>query len=818
MHTILQDLRYTLRTMRRSPGFTAVAILTLALGIGANTTIFSWMQGFVARPLPLVRAPERLVALETRAPGGVGWSVSYPNYADWREQARTVDGIIATSMMQFSLRAAGEGGGEGTAQSAWGLFVSANYFDVLGIRPLLGRGFLPAEDSVPRGAPVTVLSYGLWQRQFGGDPGIVGKEVLVNNQPFTVVGVAPRSFGGTWVGLNFDLYVPVMMQPALSPGAGLIERRGTYWLQGYARLKPGATVAQARTELNAIQERIGEVHAAARGTGVIVTPFDRQGAQEWLRPVFIALLAVTGLVLLIACANIANLLLARAAGRRREVGIRLALGASRGRLISQLLTESLFLATLGGGAGVLLSVWARPWLGALIPTTQYPVDAALYSGSLDARVLSFTAAATVLAALAFGLAPALRASRPELVPALKDGGGDRGVARTRLGGGLVVAQVALTLVALVSSGLFLRTMHAMREADVGFRDPEQVLLVSTNLHLAGHKRATGEPFMDRLLERARALPGVSAAGLAMSVPLGFGGGSGSTVKIEGYTPQRDENMSVSYNSVSPDYFRTMGITLVRGREFGDDDRAGSLPVAIVNESFAERYWPGEDPIGKRFDPTTGQWLTVVGVAKDGKYEQLDDPPQPFMYFPLAQWYSADITLHLRATGDPNALVSTVRKSFEALDPGLPFLQPRTLEEHMGAAMLAQRLGALLLSVLGAIALALAVIGLYGVISYGVSQRTRELGIRVALGAGRGEVLRLIIREGMGLAALGVAIGIVGAFAGGRLLASQLYGVSPADPLTYAAIALLLAGVALVASYIPARRAARIDPMLALRGE
>jgi predicted permease len=786
--------------------------------IGANTTIFSWMQGFVVRPLPLVRAPEQLIALQTRAPGGAEWSVSYPNYVDWRDEARTVDGIVATSMLQFSVRAAGEGAGEGVAQPAWGLLVSANYFDLLGIRPLLGRAFLPAEDSIPNGAPVTVLSYGLWQRQFGGDPGIVGKEVLLNNQPFTVVGVAPRSFGGTWVGLNFDLYVPVMMQPALSPGANLLERRGTYWLQAYARLKPGSTAAQARTELNAIQQRIGEIHEAARGTGVIANPFDRQGAQELLRPVFVALLAVTGLVLVIACANIANLLLARAAGRQREVGIRLALGASRGRLLSQLLTESLFLATLGGGAGIMLALWARPWLGALIPTTQYPVDAALYSGSLDARVLAFTAAATVLAALAFGLAPALRASRPELIPALKDGGGDRGVARSRLGGGLVVAQIALTLVALVSSGLFLRTMHAMREVDAGFRDPEQLLLVSTNLHLAGYTRATGGPLMDRLLERVRTLPGVSAAGLAMSVPLGFGGGSSSTVIIEGYTPQRDENMSVLYNSVSPDYFRAMGIPLLRGREFGDDDRAGSLLVAIVNETFAERYWPGEDPIGKRFDPTTGRLVTVVGVAKDGKYEQLDDPPQPFMYFPLAQGYSSDITLHLRATGEPHALVGTLRKTFEALDPGLPFLQPRTLAEHMGAALMAQRLGALLLSVLGGVALALAVVGLYGVLSYGVSQRRRELGIRVALGAGRGEVLRLVLREGMRLAALGIAVGTIAAFAGGRLLASQLHGVSPADPITYTVIALLLASVALVASYIPARRAARVDPMLALRGE
>jgi predicted permease len=813
MDTVWQDIRFAFRMLRKHPGITLVAALSLGLGIGANTTIFSWMEGFVLRPLPLVQAPEQLVALNTRMPGGAEWSVSYPSYAEWREEARTVDGIIATSMMQFSLRSESDG----TAQPAWGMFVSANYFDVLGIRPLLGRTFLPAEDSIPNGAPVTVLSYGLWQRAFGGDPGIVGQQVLLNNQPFTVVGVAPRSFGGTWVGLSFDLWVPMMMQPALSPGASLLERRGTRWLEVFARLKPGITVAQARTELSAIQERIGEVHATDRGTGVAVKPFDQQGAQFWLRPVFVALLAVTGLVLLIACANIANLLLARAATRRREVGVRVALGASRGRLVRQLLTESVILALLGGTIGVLLALWARPWIGALIPATQFPVDASMYAGSLNGRVIVFTAVATGVAAVLFGLVPALRASRQALMPALKEGGA-RGVARSRLGGGLVVAQIALTLVALVCSGLFIRSLGAMRNVDLGFRDPAHVLLVSTDLHLAGYTQATGEPFVDRLLERVRSLPGVSAAGMASAVPLGFGGFSSNSVRPEGYAPRRDENMSVLFNIVTPEYFRTMRIPVVSGRDFTDTDRDGSLPVAIVNEAFAQRYWPGEDAIGKRFDGGGGRLLSIVGVVKNGKYEKVDDPPRPYMYFPFAQWYSSNLTLHVRTTGDPNALVATLRRAFEALDPGLPFLQPRTMAEHMGASMMGQRMGALLLSILGAVALALAVVGLYGVMSYAVSQRTRELGIRLALGAGNREILRLVLRDGMRLAALGIAIGVVVAFAGGRLLASQLFGVSAADPITFSLIALILASVALAASYIPARRATKVDPMLALRSD
>lgn len=814
MDSIWQDIRFAVRMLRKHPMLTLIAALSLGLGIGANTTIFSWMEGFVLRPLPLVRAPEQLVALYTRMPGGATWSASYPSYAEWREEARTVDGIIAASMMQFSLRS----DGKAAAQPTWGMFVSANYFDVLGIRPLLGRTFRPAEDSVPNGAPVTVLSYGLWQRQFGGDPGIVGKQVLLNNRPFTVVGVTPRSFGGTWVGLSFDLWVPVMMQPALSPGGGLLEIRSTRWLETFARLKPGVTIAQARAELDAIQRRIGEVHAADRGTGVFIKRFDEQGAQQWLRPVFIALLGVTGLVLLIACANIANLLLARAATRRREVGIRVALGASRGRLVRQLLTESVLLAMMGGAIGLLLALWARPWISALVPATQYPVNTAMFADSLDGRVIAFMAGATTLAALLFGLVPALRASRPALVPALKDGGGDRGVARSRLGGGLVVAQIALTLVALVCSGLFVRSLRAMRNVDVGFRDPAHVQLVSTDLYLAGYTRETGEPFVNRLLERVRALPGVTAAGMASAVPLGFGGVNSNSVTPEGYAPKRDENMVVGFNIVTPEYFRAMQVPFMSGREFTGSDRTGSLPVAIVNEAFVQRYWPGEDPIGKRFDGGGGGLRTIVGVVTTGKYEQLDDPPRPYMYFPLAQWYSSKLTLHVRTSGDPNALVSPLRRTFESLDPGLPFLQPRTMAEHMGAAVMAQRMGALLLSILGAIALGLAVVGLYGVMSYAVSQRTRELGIRVALGANRREILGIVLREGMRLAMLGIAIGVVGAFAGGRLLASQLFGVSAADPVTFTVIALILAGVALAASYVPARRATKVDPMLALRSE
>jgi predicted permease len=828
MNTLLHDLRYALRTMRRSPGFTAIAVLALALGIGANATVFSWMQAFVLRPLPLVREPGQLVVLNTRTPGGYRWSVSYPSFAEWRAEARMVDGIAAMSMLQLSLRP----DGAAAAQPAWGTLVSANYFDLLGVRPHLGRTFLTSEESAPNGAPVTVLSYGLWQRSFAGDPGIVGKQVLLNNQPFTVVGVAPQSFGGTWVGLAFDLWVPVTMQPALSTGGSRLDNHAARWLEVVARLKPGVTVAQARAELDAIQQRIGEIYPEDRGTGVAVRRFDEQGTQQWLRPIFIALLGVTGLVLLIACANIANLLLARAATRRREVGIRLALGASRGRLVRQLLTESGLLALLGGAAGVLVALWARPWLGALVPPTPAPIDTGLFAGPLDGRVIIFTMAATMLAALVFGLVPALRASGgaprasgPALHTSgqtvaylLRGGGGARGPARSRLGGGIVVAQIALTLVALVCSGLFLRSIDALRRVDPGFRDSGHLLLVSTDLHLAGHTRESGGPLLDRLLERVRALPGVMAAAVASEVPLGFSSASSNTVAPEGYSARRDENMAVPFNVVTPAYFATMQAAIVHGREFDDGDRAGSLPVAIVNEAFAERYWPGEAAVGKRFDVGTGQMITVVGVAKTGKYEKLDEPPYPFMYFPLAQTYTSALTLHVRVAGDPSALVSTLRSSFESLDPGLPFLQPRTMTENMGAAVLPQRMGALFLSILGTIALALAVVGLYGVMSYVVSQRTRELGIRMALGATQGDVMRGVLGSGARLAALGILIGAAGALAGGRLLASQLFGISPADPLTFAAIAILLAAVALLPTFLPSGRDSREATNIPKRNE
>jgi len=531
--------------------------------------------------------------------------------------------------------------------------------------------------------------------------------------------------------------------------------------------------------------------------------------------VFGALLAVTGIVLLIACANVANLLLARAAARRREVGIRLAVGASRTRLVRQLLTESLALALIAGAIGVVVALWARDLMMVLIPAAPFPIGLEF---RVDLRVLGFALGVTLLTALLFGLAPALQASNPDLVPTLKDDIGFGHPKRARLQSTLVVSQVALSLVSLVCAGLFLRSLLSARTVDAGFRDPEHVLLVSTDLTLAGIRGDSATTSLtQRLLERVRAVPGVEAAAAAEMVPLGFGGNSSSGATIEGYQPRPNENTSIRRSAVTSDYFRVMGIPIVRGRPIGPADASGPLSV-VVNETFARRYWPGLDPIGRRVDQGAG-WMTVVGVAKDGKYSQLSEDPEALIYQPMGYTFAAsDFTVHVRATGEPTALAPALRRAFGETSADLPFLDVRTMAEHMQAALFVQRIGAYLLAGFGLIALLLCGIGIYGVLSYGVSQRTREIGVRVALGAGQRNVVGLVVGRAMRLSAVGLVIGLGAALLAGQLLRAQLFGISPRDPLTFASIALLLGAVALVASWIPARRAARVDPIVALRSE
>lgn len=806
MDHFFQDLKYAVRALRRTPGVVAVIIVSLGLGIGANTTVYSWMEAFLFHPLPLVPAPDRLVNVRSAAPDGSDWSMSYPTYLDWRDNARAFEGIAVADMIQLSLRT------DAQADRVWGMLVSGNYFDVVGVRPLLGRGFLPDEES--NAAPVAVIGYGLWQRKFSGDSSVVGRPMKLNGQYVTIVGVAPPRFGGTAVGLNFDLWTPVTLAPILT-GRNWLGDRGSQWLDVIGRLRPGVTIEQARADLNDVAARAAETSPDPLTSHASVSALNTKGIQPILTPVFSALLGVTLLVLLIACANVANLMLARATARRKEISVRLAVGADRTRIVHQLLTESLVLALLAGLAGVVFAIWARDLMLALVPATPFPVQSAI---PLSYRTFVFALMASLATALVFGLVPALRASRPDLLPALKDESNSAGPARSRLRSVLVVAQVSLSLASLIAAGLFLRSLQKAQAVDPGFADPDRLLLVSSDVSLAGYRDSAGPQIVDRLLERVRTLPGVRQASVATMVPLGFGGSNSSAVRIEGYEPAKDENMSVELNLVSPGYFETMTIPLVAGRAIGESDRSGGLPVAVVNEAFVARYIKRAQPIGVRFNAGGEEWVSIVGVAKNGKYHSLNEAPTPLIYLPIRQQWRDAFTLTVRTASDPHAMVETVRRTYASLDPDLPFLDPRSMTEHMGAALFANRMGGYLLGGFGLLALILSAIGIYSVVAYSVSRRIREIGLRVALGAGRRDVLGLVIGQSMKLVLAGLTIGLALGLVVGRLVRSQLFGISPHDPVTFASIALLLGSIGFAASWIPARRAARIDPLVALKSE
>jgi predicted permease len=808
MEMLWQDLRYALRALRKSPLFSLVAVLTLALGIGANTTIYTWLEGMVLRPLPVVPDYDRLVLVITRGPDNARWSFSIPDWQDVSRATKLIEGPAITNGTAVIVRT------EDKSERAWGEMVSANYFDVLGVHPMLGRGFLAAEDSAPGGHPVVVIGYGYWQRKFGGDPAIVGKAITLNNHPFTVVGVMPPRFGGKTAGLMFDMWLPISMVGEALGNPQEYTTRGWQSFDAFARLKPGVTYDQAQAEMRAIGKDLAKTYHEDANTGREIMPMSEDYVQAMFKPALVALLGITGVVLLIACANVANILLSRAAYRRREMSIRLALGARRSALVRQLLVESFIISLMGGAVGLLIASWGSGMLSALMPPVPYPVN---LPHSMDTRVLLFALVVTVGTVLLFGIVPAIQASKPDLVPALKNGVGSGGSGRGLLRGTLVVAQISLSVIALVAAGLFIRSLSASQKVDTGFRAPDHVLLASTDLFLAGYNPSTGRVLDRQLLERVQAMPGVISASFAGLVPLGFGGNNSSSLTIEGYTAGKDENMSIQNDAVGPRYFETMGTPIIKGREFTAQDDSGAMRVVVVNEAFAKKYWPGQDAMGKWVDFGGGK-RTVIGVVATAKYKQLNEPPLPFVFLPLAQDYQAGVTLHVRTTGEPKLLIEPLRKTIAALDPNLPFLDVRTFAEHMGAAVFFMRLGAIMLGLFGGLALFLSSMGIYSVIAYSVSQRTRELGIRTALGAARRDILGLVVGEGMVLTAIGLGVGGSLAFGVGRLLASQLLGVGAADPVTFLSIGALLAGVALLASYVPARRASRVDPMVALRTE
>ena len=811
----MNDLRFAFRQLLKNPGFTAVAVLTLALGIGANTTVFSWTRAVLLHPLHGVAESERLVTIETLTAAGGYIDSSYPDFRDYRDQAQLLAGVIAFHDRPLSL------GEDDQPERVWAEFVSGNFFNMLGVRPRAGRFFLPEEQGdAPGKSPVVVLSANFWERRFNSDPAIIGQTVRLNRQELTVIGIAPPEFTGTIVGLAFDLWVPLTMEPALSRAGNWLDERTSRPLHLMARLKPGISLGTSRKEVQTIAGRLAKTYPESNeqiSATVLPIHLAPYGAQSRLGTLLRILLGACGVVLLIVCANVANLLLARATARQKEFGIRLALGASRSRVIRQLLAESLLLAGIGGGAGVLLAWRMTDFLRVFIPATHLPV---VFEFPLDASILAFSVILSVSTGVIFGLAPAWHTIGLDQISSLKESsrGSTPGAQSHRLRGMLVVSEVALALLALIGAALFLNSFQRAKRTDPGF-DSSNVLLASLNLSEQGYDREEGKLFLRRLRERLEVLPGVRAVSYAEDVPLGFDGGSWEDLQVEGYVPERGENMKVYRNPVAPGYFNLMRIPLVQGRDFTDRDDFRSLPVAIINETFARRFLAGQQPLGRKMRALGREW-TVVGVVKDIKYQSLGESPQPYFYLPLEQFYRPNLglALHMRTDGSPESFLPSVRRELNSLAPGVALFEALALSDYISAAWFAQKIAATLLSALGTLALVLAAVGLFGVMAYTVSQRTLEIGIRMALGAQAADVLGLVIGQGLRFVLIGIVIGLAASFALTPLISSQLLGVSATDPLTFAGVSILLIAVAILACWIPARRAARVDPMEALRCE
>ncbi len=826
----MNNLRFAVRTLIKSPAFTIVALLSLALGIGVNTTIFTIVNSVLLRPLPVDRPGELVEIFSSTGNENFPQSVmSYPDFADMRDNNDVFSGVTAHAMAVASLRS-----DDAAPRTVFTEVVSAEFFDVMGVEPILGRGFA-AEEGVTAGThPVVVLGHAFWATHFGADPDIIGKDVRINTLPFTVVGVAPRSFTGMLPAVTPDLWLPLMMSDSLSPmgindftdgsveGLTRLEHRGQRWLFVKGRLAAEATIEQAQANASAIMARLEETYPDSnenRGASLMPSSSVRFHPliDSTLTPVAGLLLGVVGLVLLIACANVANMLLARASSRRREIAVRLALGASRGRLISQLLTESLLLAICGGALGLLLSVWASNFILSLDVISQLSVT---FDFGVDGRVMAFAMLASLGTGLAFGLVPALRASRPQLVPALKDGQTIRRGRGRRVGMSdvLVVSQIAVSLLLLVAAALLVRSLQAAQEIDLGF-DVDRTAMQEMQLDMLGLDDERADVFQKQYLERVRAMPGVASAALAQRLPLS------ASIGITGiYIPgvhegPDDEGYIADEAVVGSGYFETLGIPILEGRDFAVTDTPDSPAVAIVNETMARNYWPGESVLGKYFRSGgfDGDEFEIVGVARDHKVRTVGEEPRPYVHFSRDQRRSSRAIVVARTAGDPTELVGALRRELDAFEPDLQ-ARPSTVRESVEITLLPVSLGAKLLAGFGILAMLLAAVGLYGVIAYSVSRRVREIGIRIALGADYLGVVKLVVRRGMVLAAAGIVLGALAAASLSSLLQSVLYGISGVDPIAFGGAALLLLGVAFTANYIPARRAARVDPLVALRSE
>jgi predicted permease len=815
MSTLIKDIRYGIRGLLKRPGFASVAIITLALGIGANTAIFSLVNTVLLRSLPVSQASQ-IFSVAVRGKDDSLSAFSYPNFVDFRDRNQVLSGLIAYRFLPLSLSR------DNNNERIWGYEVSGNYFDVLGVQAIKGRTFLPEEDRTRLSHPVAVISYGCWQRRFGGDASLVGRDVLLNNHPFRIIGIAPEGFKGTELVYTPEIWLPASMMEWAEPGNMSLDNRnaGNFFVVG--RLKPEIGKREAEASLNLLAQQLGKEYPDTNeGQSIKLVPPgfilpELRGAVvnfTWV------LMAAVALVLLVTCTNLAGLLIARATDRRREIAIRLAMGASRLRLIRQLLTESVLLSLAGGILGIFLALWMLNLLLGFKPPIDFPLAVDV---DVDWRVLIFSLAVSLITGAFFGLAPALQATRPNIVTALKDTAAQGGARKTRLRSALVVAQISLSLLLLIGAGLVVRTLQQLQTMNPGF-DPRNAMTVSFDLGLQGYDEARGQQFQHQLIERVQSLPGVKSAAISNYIPLSLNYNS-NNVFIEGQPAERGANVPLSMvASISPRYFETMGTPILEGREFADQDKGETERVAIVNETFVRRLLPfaktNADAIGKRISfRDKGPLMRIVGVAGDGKYFNIAEEPRSFLWTTTAQDYTSSIILLVRTNGNPESVLGAVRAELHSLDPNLPVFDVKTLTEHMRFALFPARIAATVLGVFGLVALILAAIGIYGITSYAVSQRTREIGIRMALGAQFSDVMKLILTHGVKLTVIGVCLGLLGAYLVTRAITSVLYGVTATDPLTFAGVSVLLIAVALIACYVPARRATKVDPLTSLRYE
>jgi predicted permease len=816
METLLQDLRYGIRMLARSPGFTIIAVLTLALGIGANATIFSIVDSLIFHPLS-IKAPEQTAVLAFHQGNGpLQFFFSYPDYLDMRDQSSAAFSGLTCYLSGIDGLAV-----NGKPDRVFTNYVSGNYFSVLGLRPALGRLILPSEGNAPGSDPVMVLSYSYWKTRFGGDPGVIGRTVSVNAHPITIIGVAPAGFAGTSPPLQVQGFLPLSMATISIYPKDFTVNRGSHVLFVFARLQPGITLRQAQTSLTVIGQRLAETYPDTDKDMALqaFSNFESADPQHTTLVISGLFLGLAGIVLLLACANVANILLVRATIREREMAIRSALGAARSRLVRQLFTEAFLLAFFGALAGLLLGYWGSVILASIQLHTDLPFH---FDFGFDWRVFIFALSAALLTAVIVGVVPAVRASRGSLAIILREGG--RGIAggKYRLRRALAVAQIGGSLTLMIIAGLYTRSLAEAQRMNLGF-DPGHVLNLTMDPNQIGYSEAQGREFYKNLLDQVRALPGVESASVAAVVPFGYLSNIDTPV-IDGYQPPAGRPVPpLLYNVVSPDYFQTMRMEMVRGRVFTLSDEANTQYVGIVNEAMAKRFWPNQDPIGRHFGIGTepGHSIQIVGIAKDSRFRSISGPIAPFFYLPFAQHYTFNSleTLHIRTHGARETMIPEVERLIQTLSPGLLVFDVETMKQGLYtlSGLLIFQLGAGLAAALGGLGLILAMVGVYGVLSIAASQRSHEIGIRIALGAHPWDVLKMILGQGALLVLTGLVVGLAAAFAVARVTRNFLI-VSPTDPLTYLAASLLLAFIALAACLIPARRAMRVDPIVALRYE